>query len=109
MAPVVAGGHRNFWLQGRVTMMLGRWSYGIFIWHVAVLAVVLPVLAIPAFSGHFILVTAMVLALTIPIAAASYALVEEPSRLAARRWEKNHAGPATAAAPVRTRASSAGI
>lgn len=108
MVPVVAGGHRNNWLQGRVTVTLGRWSYGIFIWHVAVLAVVLPVLGVPAFSGHFILVTTMVLAISIPIAAASYSLVEEPLRLAARRWEKNHAGPATAAAPTRTRASSAG-
>ena len=61
---------------------LGRWSYGIFLWHMAVLSLVFPLLGVPIFGGHLLLVTLATVVVTIPIAAASYALVEEP----ARRW-----------------------
>ena len=61
---------------------LGRWSYGIFLWHMAVLSLVFPLLGVHIFGGHLLLVTLATVVVTIPIAAASYALVEEP----ARRW-----------------------
>ncbi len=37
-------------LTSPVMAALGRWSYGIFIWHLAVLAVVFPVLGIAPFD-----------------------------------------------------------
>jgi peptidoglycan/LPS O-acetylase OafA/YrhL len=61
---------------------LGRWSYGIFIWHVAVLSVVFGLFGIIPFSGSFPLVWAITAALSIGIAAASFAFLEDPIR----RW-----------------------
>ena len=69
-------------LQSSVMQALGRWSYGIFLWHVAVLSVVFPLLGIPLFQGHTAVVLVVTVVLTIPVAAISYALVEDP----ARRW-----------------------
>lgn len=67
---------------------LGRWSYGLFIWHLAALDMVFPVLGIFAFNGHMPVVLALTLLFGIAIAAVSYALVESPCREALRRWEK---------------------
>ncbi|MDO4610254.1 acyltransferase [Corynebacterium sp.] len=69
-------------LASPVVQALGRWSYGIFLWHMALLSVVFPLLGINLFDGGLIPVWIATTALTIPVAAASYALVEEP----ARRW-----------------------
>ncbi|MBV7296034.1 acyltransferase [Corynebacterium sp. TAE3-ERU12] len=70
-----------------VMQALGRWSYGIFLWHMAMLSVAFPLLGVPLFSGHIIAITVVTVALTIPAAAASYALVEEPARKAlGRHW-----------------------
>ncbi|MEU2033437.1 acyltransferase family protein [Nocardia amamiensis] len=85
LAPLVlrdpaARPHR--WLESPVAATLGRWSYGIFIWHLAVLTIVFPVFGILPFSGDFIYVLVLTIAITLPVAAASYALVEEP----VRRW-----------------------
>jgi peptidoglycan/LPS O-acetylase OafA/YrhL len=77
--------------------VLGRWSYGIFLWHLAVLAVVFPLLGVSPFSGHAVAVGLATAVLTVPVAAASYALVEEPARLAARRVERLHRGSAASA------------
>lgn len=73
------------WLSGPVAQTVGRWSYGIFLWHLAVLASVFPVFAILPFHGHFVFVLIVTVLLTLPVAAASYALVEEPVRQAIRR------------------------
>ncbi|MGK8485262.1 acyltransferase family protein [Nocardia asiatica] len=85
LAPLVlrdpaARGHR--WLESPVAATLGRWSYGIFIWHLAVLSIVFPVFGILPFQGDFGYVLVLTTAITLPVAAASYALVEEP----VRRW-----------------------
>ena len=85
LAPLVLGdgaASKQRILEHPVMLTLGRWSYGIFIWHLVVLAMVFPVFGIIPFSGHFVLVLAVTVALSIPIAAASYALVEEPARRA---------------------------
>lgn len=82
-----------------VMQALGRWSYGIFLWHMAALSLAFPLLGVPIFSGHIIPVTLVTVALTVPLAAISYALVEEP----ARRWLAVHwANPAKASAPAST-------
>ncbi|MFC3850598.1 acyltransferase family protein [Corynebacterium hansenii] len=65
-----------------VMQALGRWSYGIFLWHMAMLSVAFPLLGVRIFDGHIVMVWLLTVALTVPLAAASYALVEEP----ARRW-----------------------
>jgi peptidoglycan/LPS O-acetylase OafA/YrhL len=68
-------------------VMLGRWSYGIFIWHLAALTMVFPVIGEFPFRGHMPEVLVLTLIFGIAIAAVSYALVESPCREALRRWE----------------------
>lgn len=69
---------------------LGRWSYGLFLWHLATLDMALAILDRPASTGGFPVVLVLTMAFGIAIAAVSYALVEEPCRLALRRWETRH-------------------
>ncbi|OBH93160.1 acyltransferase [Mycobacterium sp. E2733] len=79
-------GHR---LLGSTTMVtLGRWSYGLFVWHLAALAMVFPVLGTFAFSGRMPEVLTLTLIFGWAIAAVSYGLIESPCREALRRWEK---------------------
>ncbi|ORV97473.1 acyltransferase [Mycobacterium kyorinense] len=66
---------------------LGRWSYGIFIWHLAALTMVFPVIGEFSFRGHMPEVLVLTLIFAIAIAAVSYALVEAPCREALRQWE----------------------
>jgi peptidoglycan/LPS O-acetylase OafA/YrhL len=66
---------------------LGRWSYGLFVWHLAALAMVFPVIGQFPFNGHMPVVLALTLVFGFAIAAVSYALVESPCRNALRRWE----------------------
>lgn len=82
-------------LGSTLMVTLGRWSYGLFIWHLAALDMVFPVLGIFAFNGHMPTVLVLTLLLGTAIAAVSYALVESPCREALRRWEKREkkAGP----------------
>jgi peptidoglycan/LPS O-acetylase OafA/YrhL len=77
-------------LGSPVMVMLGRWSYGLFIWHLAALAMVFPLIGEFPFSGHMPLVLALTLVFGFAIAAVSYALVESPCREALRRWETRH-------------------
>nr|WP_244429051.1 acyltransferase [Corynebacterium halotolerans] len=72
-------------LTSGVMQALGRWSYSIFLWHLAVLAVVFPLAGQGLFQGGFWLVLALTAVGTVPVAAASYVLVEDPARWAVRR------------------------
>ncbi|MFW0794230.1 acyltransferase [Gordonia sp. CPCC 205515] len=85
LAPLVCGPGPFRLLTSPVMLALGRWSYGIFIWHLAVLAAVFPLFGIVPFDGDFLLVWTITLGLTVGVAAASYAFIEEP----ARRWLRN--------------------
>ncbi|MGB6180533.1 MAG: acyltransferase [Rhodococcus sp. (in: high G+C Gram-positive bacteria)] len=108
IAPLALGENvRTRWLAGPFALTIGRWSYGIFIWHLAVLAVVYPVLGISPFDGQFVLVTGTTLVLTLPIAAASYALIEEPVRQALRAREKRRTGGAAASATAASESNAA--
>nr|WP_245672816.1 acyltransferase [Aldersonia kunmingensis] len=93
-----------------VSLMLGRWSYGIFIWHLFVLAIIFPTFGLPMFNGHFAFVLIVTVLLTLPVAAASYAMVEEPVRRWVRSWERRRSqrGNGTTATPTAMTASSAG-
>ncbi|WP_083410314.1 acyltransferase family protein [Mycolicibacterium rutilum] len=83
--------HRILGSTAMVT--LGRWSYGLFIWHLAALAMVFPMIGQFAFNGNMPVVLALTLVFGFAIAAVSYALVEEPCRQALRRWEYRHQRP----------------
>ncbi|MCX5043049.1 acyltransferase [Aldersonia sp. NBC_00410] len=125
LAPLVLGtGRRRSGARGAtrqhrilthpISLALGRWSYGIFIWHLAVLAVVFPTFGIAPFQGRFVFVLIATVLLTLPVAAASYSLVEEPVRRALREWERRRSNRAnrgvsgSAATPTATTASNAG-
>jgi peptidoglycan/LPS O-acetylase OafA/YrhL len=69
---------------------LGRWSYGLFVWHLAALAMVFPVIGEFAFNGHMPVVLVLTVVFGFAIAAVSYALVESPCRNALRRWERRN-------------------
>jgi peptidoglycan/LPS O-acetylase OafA/YrhL len=71
-----------------VMVTLGRWSYGLFVWHLAALAMVFPVVGTFPFTGRMPMVLVLTLIFGWAIAAVSYALVESPCREALRRWEK---------------------
>ena len=83
---------RSAFLESEPMQALGRWSYAIFLWHIAILSVVFPLLGIPMFSGnhvHTVIVMIATFVLTVPIAALSYALVEEPARVGINKiWAK---------------------
>lgn len=93
LAPLVLGpaDRTHRWLTSAPAAMAGRWSYGIFIWHLAVLSVIFPVFGLLPFHGNFLVVLALTVAFTLPIAAASHALVEEPCRQWARRYDRPRA------------------
>jgi peptidoglycan/LPS O-acetylase OafA/YrhL len=81
----------SHWILGSTTMVtLGRWSYGLFVWHLAALAMVFPVIGEFPFNGHMPVVLALTLVFGFAIAAVSYALIESPCRNALRRWERRH-------------------
>ncbi|HUH70574.1 MAG TPA: acyltransferase [Mycobacterium sp.] len=90
--------HRLLGTTGMVT--LGRWSYGLFIWHLAALAMVFPVIGTFPFTGRMAEVLVLTLMFGFAIAAVSYALVESPCREALRRWEKRRTPAAAAPAAV---------
>jgi peptidoglycan/LPS O-acetylase OafA/YrhL len=76
------------WVLGSTPMAaLGRWSYGLFLWHLAALDMALAMLNRPASTGGFPIVFVVTVVFGSAIAAVSYALIEEPCRLALRRWE----------------------
>ncbi|WP_165243147.1 acyltransferase family protein [Corynebacterium lizhenjunii] len=67
-------------LESRLLQVLGRWSYAIFLWHVAVLWVAFPLLGMAPFQGGFFRVGALTLAGTLVVAALSYSWVEAPAQ-----------------------------
>ena len=69
---------------------LGRWSYGLFVWHLAALAMVFPMIGAFQFNGHMPVVLVLTVVIGFAIAAVSYALVESPCRDALRRWERRN-------------------
>ncbi len=111
VAPLVLRTDRHLLLDHPATLALGRWSYSIFLWHLLVLGAVFPIFGIPAFSGRFLIVLVATAAISIVVAAASYALIEEPVR---RRFARPRprprprpAGTGIADAPAATTATTA--
>ena len=78
-------------ILGSDTMVtLGRWSYGLFVWHLAALAMVFPIIGEFSFNGHFTVVLVLTVLFGFAIAAVSYGLIESPCRNALRRWERRN-------------------
>ncbi len=92
--------HRVLGTTGMVT--LGRWSYGLFVWHLAALAMVFPVLGVFPFVGRMSVVLVLTLIFGFAIAAVSYALVESPCREALRRWERHRTSAAAESAALQS-------
>jgi len=80
-------------LGSRVMLTLGRWSYGLFVWHLAALVMVFPMVGTFMFNGNPVVVFVLTTALGFAMAAVSYALIESPCRNALRRWEYRHKPP----------------
>ena len=79
VAPFALGQReRGTVLSSKVMRTLGRWSYSVFLWHMAVLYFVFPVLGVQVFSGHFLLVYAATALASTAVAYMSYELVEVP-------------------------------
>ena len=79
----VALSPRESWLSSEWMQALGRWSYGIFLWHVAVLAIAFPLLGVSAFSGSawdFAVVLVFTVVVSCALSAATYGLIEVPGR-----------------------------
>ena len=79
-------------LGSPVMVTLGRWSYGLFIWHLAALVMVFPMVGKFMFNGNLVVFFVLTTVLGFAMAAVSYALVESPCRNALRRWEYRRAG-----------------
>jgi peptidoglycan/LPS O-acetylase OafA/YrhL len=69
-----AGGAPRAFLRNRVVAWLGLVSYGIFLWHYAVALR----LGVPGEHWSFLPLLLATVAITVPIAAASYYLLERP-------------------------------
>lgn len=57
---------------------LGNWSYSFFLWHLAILSLVLDLLDLNIFHGRTLLVLILTALLTLPLAANSYHYIELP-------------------------------
>ncbi|MGX9672639.1 acyltransferase family protein [Mycobacterium sp. HM-7] len=99
LAPLVLDapdtGHRVLGSAPMVT--LGRWSYGLFLWHLAALDMVLAMVGPASFPGALPVVMVLTTTFGFAVAAVSYALLEEPCRMALRRWEARRQAVAQAA------------
>lgn len=68
------------WLAHPVMQALGRWSYSVFLWHVAMLSLAFPLLGLDYFSGGFWPVLLVTLGLTLPVAVAGFVFLEDPGK-----------------------------
>ena len=78
-------------LTTRWSVALGRWSYGIYLWHLPIIFIIADNVVMPEGLRGLVAWLAIVLGLSIPLSAATYAWVERPL-LARARGEKQGAG-----------------
>jgi acetyltransferase len=84
-------------LGHRSLVALGRWSYGIFLWHMTVILLLDPLLTERRTVGGFLVWIGAILAVSVPLGAATYAWLEQP----AIRWSKRpRAGEIPSGEPV---------
>ncbi|MDY5785620.1 acyltransferase [Corynebacterium sp.] len=85
VVPFALGPRDDGLLASPVMTRLGRWSYSIFLWHVAVLSFAFPVLGVDVFGGHFLPVLLFTALASTAVAYVSYELVEVPGARVVRR------------------------
>jgi peptidoglycan/LPS O-acetylase OafA/YrhL len=73
-------------LEHPVARWLGGISYGVFVWHLLVLDLVVHAAGLAPFTGHLPLVAVLVLPLSVLVAWLSLRLVERPALDRKRRW-----------------------
>jgi peptidoglycan/LPS O-acetylase OafA/YrhL len=80
VAPSACGGSSpaSSILASRLMGYLGKISYAVFLWHLPVMFALRDVLGYRLFAGHFWMTVVGTAVLTVPIAAASWHLVEHP-------------------------------
>ncbi|MFJ6151758.1 acyltransferase family protein [Micromonospora profundi] len=91
IAPLVgpgSGGVPRALLGHRAVLFLGRISYGIFLWHLLALEACFRLLGFTRMSSSFWVLLVLTMALTIPVATASYYLIERPARRLRRIWQR---------------------
>ncbi|WP_406081951.1 acyltransferase family protein [Micromonospora sp. NBC_00858] len=91
IAPLVgpgSGGVPRALLGRPVIRFLGRISYGIFLWHLLALEVCFRLLGFTRMHSSFWVLLVLTLALTIPVATASYFLIERPTQRVRRFMER---------------------
>ncbi len=66
-------------LGTRAMTALGRWSYGIYLWHLPVIAILAPEVSFPAGPVGLVWRLTLTLAIAVPLSAATYAWVERPT------------------------------
>jgi len=118
VVPFALGPRASGVLASRLMTHLGRWSYSIFLWHVAVLSFAFPVLGVPVFSGRFVPVLLFTAAASVAVAYVSYECVEVPgarwlstmlsekTSARFRRFSTPHPALRSSAGPTEGRASS---
>lgn len=100
VAPYALGPRTAGILASTPARHLGRWSYSIFLWHMAVLYFAFPVMGLALFSGHFIAIWLFTVICSVAVAYISYELVEVPGARAIRRLS-GKARDATATQPAK--------
>jgi peptidoglycan/LPS O-acetylase OafA/YrhL len=82
LLPLVFGPEREgatrSWLAGPVPFWLGEISYGVFAIHLFVLNMAFDALGIDIFTGHFLTMLSVTVAVTLALASVSYYLFERP-------------------------------
>lgn len=79
---VVSSSGRNVYtgiFGNRPAVAVGRWSYGIYLWHFPVLTVLLREMGIPDSGLELISLIALTMAISVPLGAVTYAFIERPA------------------------------
>lgn len=87
----------NVMLGSRPAAALGRWSYGLFLWHFPLLIMLEDALDYPSGALGFLSRLGLVLAISIPLSAATYAWVERPTIAWSQRPQRERRERTTAA------------
>ena len=81
------------WLESRLALWLGSVSYGVYLWHLAVITWVSDLVGWDVFEGNFFVMVALTVPASIAIAELSRRWIEDPVMHAVRRRQRRPLGP----------------